>query len=129
MNIRVLGAFGSEGPGQRPSSFLVNDRTLVDAGTVAGGLPVSEQLAIEQIFLTHAHLDHVVGAAFLVEMFATSDVRRAITLAGLAPVVDAVRTGIFNNVIWPDFSVIPGECPSVAYKALHAGTSYQCGDL
>ena len=37
MNIRVLGAFGSEGPGQRPSAFLVNDRTLVDAGSVSGG--------------------------------------------------------------------------------------------
>jgi ribonuclease BN (tRNA processing enzyme) len=129
MNIRVLGAFGSEGPGQRPSSFLVNDRTLVDAGSVAGALALPEQLGIEQIFLTHAHLDHLVGAAYLVEMFATSDVRRAITLAGLAPVVDAVRTGIFNNVIWPDFSTIPRECPAVTYTALAPGESRRFGEL
>ena len=129
MNIRVLGAFGSEGPGQRPSAFLVNDRTLVDAGSVAGGIPLSEQLGIQQIFLTHAHLDHVVGAAFLIETFATCDVQRAVTLAGLPQVVDAVRTGIFNNVIWPDFSTIPRGCPAVVYKSLDAGTPYRFGEL
>src|ERR1051325_7470133 len=111
MNIRVLGAFGSEGPGQRPSSFLVNDRTLVDAGSVAGALPLAEQYQIEHIFLTHAHLDHLVGAAYLIETFATADVGRALTLASLSPVVDAVRSGVFNNVIWPDFSTIPRACP------------------
>src|SRR5438270_2708984 len=109
MNIRVLGAFGGEGPGQRPSAFLVNDRTLVDAGSVSGGLPVPEQLAVEQVLLTHAHLDHVVGAAYLAETFATCGTRRAITIACLTPVIDAVRTGIFNNTVWPDFSVIPGD--------------------
>ena len=129
MNIRVLGAFGSEGPGQRPSSFLVNDRTLVDAGSVAGGMPLSEQLGIQQIFLTHAHLDHVVGAAFLIETFATCDAQRAVTLAGLPEVVEAVRTGIFNNVIWPDFSTIPRGCPAVVYKSLAPATRYQCGEL
>ena len=76
MNIRVLGAFGSEGPGQRPSAFLVNDRTLVDAGSVSGGLTHAEQIAIEHVLLTHAHLDHVVGAAF------TPDNRRLLLLHG-----------------------------------------------
>src|SRR4051812_40699737 len=113
MNIRVLGAFGSEGPGQRPSSFLVNDRTLVDAGSVAGGLALAEQLAIDHALLTHAHLDHVVGAAFLAEMFATSEQVRTLTIAGLTPVIDAISKGIFNNSIWPDFSTIPTGAPAV----------------
>src|SRR5262245_5274716 len=129
MNIRVLGAFGSEGPGQRPSSFLVNERTLVDAGSVAGALPVTEQLAIERIFLTHAHLDHVVGAAFLIELLATIDAQRSLMLAGLPPVVEAVRIGIFNNVIWPDFSKIPTGCPAVTYKPLVPETPHRFGDL
>ena len=33
VRLKVLGAYGSEGPGQRPSAFLVDDRVLVDAGT------------------------------------------------------------------------------------------------
>jgi cAMP phosphodiesterase len=129
MNIRVLGAFGSEGPGQRPSAFLVNDRTLVDAGSVSGALPHAEQLAIEHVLLTHAHLDHLVGAAYLAETFATCDVGRAVTVAGLAPVIDAVRAGIFNNSVWPDFSVIPSECPAVTYRALAPEREHRFGDL
>ena len=129
MNIRVLGAFGSEGPGQRPSAFLVNDRTLVDAGSVAGALPLSDQLAIDTVLLTHAHLDHLVGAAFLAETFATGDVGRAITVAGLPPVVEAVRTGIFNNIIWPNFSQIPPESPAVTYRSLEEKEEHRVGEL
>ena len=129
MNIRVLGAFGSEGPGQRPSAFLVNDRTLVDAGSVSGALPLAEQLAIEHVLLTHAHLDHLVGAAYLAETFATCDVRRAVTIAGLAPVIDAVRTGIFNSSVWPDFSRIPAGCPAVTYHPMAPEREQQFGTL
>src|SRR5262245_27594716 len=129
MNIRVLGAFGSEGPGQRPSAFLVNERTLVDAGSVAGALPLAEQLAIDHAVLTHAHLDHLVGAAYLAETLATLDAQRPLTIAGLAPVIAWVRTGVFNNVIWPDFSAIPREHPAVLYRALKEGKREQVGDL
>jgi cAMP phosphodiesterase len=129
MNIRVLGAFGGEGPGQRPSAFLVNERTLVDAGSVAGGLSLPEQLSIDRALVTHAHLDHVVGAAYLAETLATIDARRAFTLFSLPDVVDALRTGLFNNVIWPDFAAIPREHPAVAYESLTAGTRCRVGDL
>ena len=47
MRVKVLGAFGSEGQGQRPSAFLVDDHVLVDAGTVGGALTVPEQIAID----------------------------------------------------------------------------------
>ena len=47
MKIRVLGAYGAEGLAQRPSAFLVNDRLLIDGGTVGGGLTNSESLAID----------------------------------------------------------------------------------
>jgi cAMP phosphodiesterase len=129
MNIRVLGAFGSEGPGQRPSAFLVNDRTLIDAGSVAGGLSLAEQLAIEHAVLTHAHLDHVVGAAFLAETFATYGATHALTIASLRPVVDGIRTGIFNGKIWPDFSVIPAGRPAVTYRSLNAEEEHAFGSL
>jgi ribonuclease BN (tRNA processing enzyme) len=129
MNIRVLGAFGSEGPGQRPSAFLVNDRTLVDAGSVSGGLPLAEQLAVEHVLLTHAHLDHLVGAAYLAETFATCDVQRPLTMASLPAVVEAVRTGIFNNVVWPNFSAIPRESPAVVYRALASQQEHRVGEL
>jgi len=59
MKIRVLGAYGAEGLGQRPTAFLVNERILVDAGTVGGALTAAEQRLIQHALISHAHLDHV----------------------------------------------------------------------
>jgi hypothetical protein len=55
MKIRVLGAYGAEGLAQRPSAFLVNDRLLIDGGTVGGALATTEQLAIEHALVSHSH--------------------------------------------------------------------------
>ena len=51
--------------GQRPSAFLVDDRVLVDAGTVGAALTVAEQVEIQHALISHAHLDHIAGLAFL----------------------------------------------------------------
>src|SRR2546428_75483 len=67
MKLRVLGAFGGEGLGHRPTAFLINDRTLIDAGTVSSALTVPEQLSIEHALISHSHLDHVAGLRDLSE--------------------------------------------------------------
>lgn len=118
MKIRVLGSYGSEGLGQRPSAFLVNDRVLVDAGTVAAALSVEEQAEIDYALLSHAHLDHTVGLAFLADTLAITGARKPVIAASIAPVVDALRTHCFNDSLWPDFSAIPPDAPVLRFKTL-----------
>src|SRR5258708_6403987 len=118
MKIRVLGAYGAEGLGQRPTSFLVNDRILIDAGTVGGALTMPEQTLIEHALITHSHLDHVAGLAFLTETLAFSETRRPLTVASLEPVVNALRAGVFNNMAWPDFAQIPLDAPVMKDRTL-----------
>jgi cAMP phosphodiesterase len=119
MKLRVLGAFGSAGIGQKPSAFLVNDRVLVDAGTVAGALTVPEQLVIEHAIISHVHLDHIVGLAFMCDTLSSCGEERSVTITGIAPVVDALRDHVFNNLIWPNFAAIPSrEAPVVRYRTL-----------
>lgn len=119
MKIRVLGCYGSEGQGQRPAAFLVNDRVLVDAGTVPAALSVEEQVAIDYALLSHAHLDHVVGLAFLTETLAITAAPKLVIAAGIAPVIDALHTHGFNNSLWPDFSTIPSaEAPVLRFRTL-----------
>src|SRR5260370_1431842 len=64
MKIKVLGSYGSEGQGQRPSALLVDDRVLVDAGTVGGALTAAEQIDVEYALISHAHFDHIAGLCF-----------------------------------------------------------------
>ncbi|HEY3097731.1 MAG TPA: 3',5'-cyclic-nucleotide phosphodiesterase [Methylomirabilota bacterium] len=128
MKIRVLGAYGAEGLGQRPTSFLVNDRILIDAGTVGGALTLPEQSQIEHALITHSHLDHVAGLAFLAETLAFSETRSPLTVASIEPVVHALRVGVFNNMAWPDFAQIPAESPVMKYRTLVEEAEQRVGD-
>src|SRR3989442_15991422 len=106
MKIRVLGAFGGEGLGHRPSAFLINDKILIDGGSVSGALTVAEQPTVEHAIVSHAHLDHIAGLVYLSETLGISEVGAAATIAAIDPVLTTLRAGAFNNTLWPDFSKI-----------------------
>lgn len=129
MKLRVLGAFGGEGLGQRPAAFLVNDHTLIDGGTVSGALSVAEQLEIEHALISHSHLDHVAGLGFLTETLACTASNRPVTIASLEPVVNAMKATVFNNILWPDFAAIPAGAPVVRYRTLVEEAEQRVGDL
>jgi ribonuclease BN (tRNA processing enzyme) len=130
MKIRVLGAYGAEGLAQRPSAFLVNDRILLDGGTVGGALASDEQLAIEHALVSHSHLDHVAGLAYLTETLALCAAQRPLTIASLDPVVTALRTSIFNDIVWPDFTKLPtATAPVLRFQPLKEDVEHQVGDL
>jgi len=119
VKIRVLGAYGGEGRGQRPSAFLVNDHILVDAGTVSGALGPEEQAEIDCALLSHAHLDHVVGLVFLTDTLAITNARKPVIAASIAPVVVDLCAHGFSNSLWPDFSQIPSpDAPVLRYRTL-----------
>jgi len=120
MNIRVLGAFEAK-VRAAPSAFLVNDRTLVDAGSVAGGIPFPNSL--HPADLPHARPSRPRGsAAFLYETFATCDVQRAVTLAGF-PRSSTRRTASSNNSSGR-LQHSSARCPARRVQALDAGTPY-----
>jgi cAMP phosphodiesterase len=130
MKIRVLGAFGSEALGQRPSAFLVNDKILIDGGTVAGALTLPEQLEIEHALVSHPHLDHIAGLAYLTDTLGCAEDRSPLTIASLEPIVDTLHSGVFNNVIWPDFTRIPDpDRPTIKFRVLVEEAEQRVGDL
>lgn len=135
MNLRVLGGFGSVGVHQRPSAFLINGRTLLDAGTVAGALAIGEQFAIEHALISHAHLDHTLGLAFLAETLALVKEAQGPVTAGpvrvlsTAPVVRGLQSSVFNDLAWPDFSRIPPGGPVISYGHLEEDREQRVGDL
>ena len=130
LKIRVLGAFGSEGLGQRPSAFLVDDRVLVDAGTVGGALTVAEQVEIQHALISHAHLDHMAGLAFLTDTLAMVAPDRQVTVSSIEPVIESLRTHAFNDALWPNFTTIPsGSSPVLGFRSLVEEAEARVGDL
>jgi len=112
MRLRVLGCYGGALPGHRTTNFLVNETTAIDAGALAFGLTFEEQCKIRNVFISHAHLDHTNSLPFLIDnVFGCID--HVITVYSIAPVIESMRTHLFNNDTWPDFTVIPDEASAI----------------
>lgn len=124
MKIRVLGCHGAQLPGYNTTSFLLNDNILMDAGTVTSLLSLDEQVAIDYIFVTHAHLDHVKDIAFLADNLHVRK-KYPVEIITTQGIIDILRANLFNNIIWPDFSEIPNsETPIIKYRPIDPGCSY-----
>ncbi len=54
----MLGCSAGLGGPRRTSSLLLSEQTRMDAGSGVGDLELAQLLAIRQVLLTHAHLDH-----------------------------------------------------------------------
>jgi ribonuclease BN (tRNA processing enzyme) len=125
LKVRVLGCSGSIAAGCRTSSFLVDDTVLFDAGTGVGDMPHEDIARIDHIFLTHSHLDHVLGVGLLADTglrLRMAARRPPVQVYALRDTLKALRVHIFNGVIWPDFTVIPSpEQPALAFVEVTLG--------
>ena len=110
MILQVLGCSGSIAAGCKTTAFLLDDDVLIDAGTGVGDMPLDALARVDHILITHSHLDHILAIALLADA-----VMRLRSAAGSAPIqvhalpetLAALRTHIFNGIIWPDFTRLP----------------------
>jgi ribonuclease BN (tRNA processing enzyme) len=106
MKIEILGCYGNVTGNYRATSFLVNDTLLIDAGTTTEVLDDNRSRKIENIIISHTHIDHVKGIFSLVDELAMLD-REGLRLISLKNILDIISKNLFNNLIWPDFTIIP----------------------
>ena len=110
MIFNVLGCSGAIAAGCRTTAFLLDDDVLLDAGTGVGDVPLEALARIDHILISHSHLDHVLSIGLLAD--AVMRLRQAqgkgpIQVHALPQTLQALRTHIFNGVIWPDFTRLP----------------------
>ena len=131
MQIRVLGCSGSIASGSRTTSFLIDDEVLIDAGSGVGDLSLDELSRIDHIFITHSHLDHVLSIGLLADSVTrrrVASARPPVQVHALAATLAALRTHIFNGVIWPDFTRLPSaEHPVLVFHEVVVGDIISLG--
>lgn len=121
MQIKILGCSGGVGGNLRTTSFLIDDDVLIDAGTGLGDLPLNQMTGIRHIFLTHSHMDHLACLPLLADsMFGIHD--EPIVIHAQEKTIKAMKTHIFNWVIWPDFSELPSkDRPCIRFEIMNPG--------
>ncbi len=129
MKIKVLGCSGAVLPGHNATSFLINDDTLLDAGTVTSVLDIEEQAKIKNILITHLHLDHVKDLFFLADNL-IGRVNEPISVLSVKKVLDGLREHFFNKTIWPDFAALPNyDSPLLKFVPISENEPFPIGGL
>lgn len=119
MRLQVLGCSGGIAAGLSTTAFRIDDDILVDGGTGVGHLAIDEMRAIRHAFLSHVHLDHTAGLALLIDTAFECLIGDPLTIHARPETMHALRAHIFNDVVWPDFSLLPDPDHSVLRFAEH----------
>jgi ribonuclease BN (tRNA processing enzyme) len=109
MRVKVIGCSGAEFPGHNAPGFLLDNETVFDAGSLTGVLDEKAQLRIKNIFVTHAHLDHIRSIPFLADNIITGRKSHQINILSIPPVLSTIKKHLFNSSMWPDFTIIPNS--------------------
>ncbi|KAI9766930.1 MAG: 3',5'-cyclic-nucleotide phosphodiesterase pde1 [Geoglossum simile] len=81
---------------------------------------------VSTYLITHPHLDHISG--FVVNTASFQHTSRPKRLAGLPSTIHAIKTHIFNDVIWPNLSDEDGGVGLMSYRRLTEGEDMDVGD-
>jgi len=107
MKIKVLGCSGAEFPGHYPPGFLLDRKILFDAGTLNNVLVEKDQLKVEDLFITHAHMDHIREIPFLADNIIIGGWKHRMNIFSISPVIKAIKNNLLNSKLWPDMTVLP----------------------
>jgi len=119
--LTVLGCSGGIAADLRTTCLMLDGDILIDAGTGAGDLTLSQMLGIHAVFLTHSHLDHTALLPMLADAVGP---RRNIplTVYALPETIAALKQDVFNFRLWPDYTVLPSpDKPYVRFSPVKVG--------
>ena len=102
MRLHCLGTAGYHPNARRHTScyFLPQSGILLDAGTGVFRLAPLIQTDTIDILLSHAHLDHICGLTFLLDVFYQRPIKR-LRIWGEKAKLDAIKTHLFSDLIFP----------------------------
>ncbi|MCJ7663160.1 MAG: MBL fold metallo-hydrolase, partial [Desulfobacterales bacterium] len=124
MRIKVLGCYGTEFLRFKSCGFLINGSVMLDAGSIVSTLSLEEQRGVQDIFITHSHLDHIKDIFFLSNNL-LEDKGRTIKIYSTAAILESLKRHFINGIICPDFTSIPlGDGYVLGFETIQEGVFY-----
>jgi ribonuclease BN (tRNA processing enzyme) len=113
-----------DGRQQLLTTYLINDTLAIDAGAIAIGLSVEEQLRLRSIIITHTHLDHVISLPlFITNLF--EEIREPIKLYATPSDFDALSQHLFNPRVWITLDTLKHEEKDLlSFNEMRSGESF-----
>jgi len=127
--IEILGAYGTRSKECATSSILLNKQNVMDAGNLIAGLE-TRCIELENIWITHAHLDHIVDIASMIDNY-YGQRRVSLNILGLPSTLSSIQKNILNDEVWPDFSKIKlknQDAMAITYTEIQLNKEYQISE-
>ncbi len=120
---------GGYSAGQHLTSFVIDGRVALDAGSLAMAASENERRSVRDIVLTHAHLDHIAGLPLFVDdLFAS--LTEPIRVHATREVHEVLERDVFNWSVYPRFSELNNENgPVLEYRPFTLGSEFSIGGL
>lgn len=127
MKLKVLGCHGGELPGCKSTCFLVDDRLALDAGALTSTIPLDELVKVDDILLTHSHLDHVKDLPLMADLIVGRR-DKPVVVHSNTECIATLKSSLFNNELWPDFTRIPTtKNPVLKLRAFKSSANVKVG--
>lgn len=127
MQVKIIGGQGGVTPTTKATSYLIDGVLLIDAGSVASGISIEAQTAVDHILISHSHLDHISDLAFLADnCFGLKG--RPFEIYCHQKVRENIMTHLLNDEIWPDFTKLPNsKNPTLRFHSVEPEQIFDLG--
>jgi ribonuclease BN (tRNA processing enzyme) len=133
LEARFVGTHQAESADKHFTSILIDGILAIDAGALASGLSLADQLAIEHVLITHRHWDHLKDLPALgFNRYSAAQSGRDVHVVDVwsdDDVLFTVRDLMLTSRYWIDFFAAPDpDKPIYRHRPIHPGKTFQVGD-
>ncbi|MGE3165420.1 MAG: MBL fold metallo-hydrolase [Planctomycetota bacterium] len=129
MRVQLLPSSTADPAQQFLTSFLIDERVAIDAGAIGFAGSIEEQRRIQDVFISHSHIDHMASLPVFLEN-TYSPTPDCVRVHGSRAVIECLRNDVFNNRLWPDFITLSKSCPPfLEVREIEAGKPLAVGGL
>ncbi|HEX5417748.1 MAG TPA: MBL fold metallo-hydrolase [Chloroflexota bacterium] len=134
MQVTIIGAHQAETAQFRFPTILVDGGLAIDAGSLASGLSVDQQLNVTDVLITHQHWDHVKdlnGFGFnLYTKFSSGGGPTATVVFCTDEVKQSLEKTTLSPGVWMDFFNIPDAVhPTFIHRSVQPNGEYFVGQF
>ncbi len=128
MEIKILGCSGGRTPDHELTSYLIDDSLLIDTGSAASTMSLELQENLNNIFITHAHLDHIIGIAHIYDN--TRNLRvHPLHVYGTEPVLRNIREHLLVPSIMPNYNPKDKGEPGINFHPIALEIPFRIGNF
>lgn len=114
---------------QRLTCYLIDDCVTLDAGSIAIALTTEQRARVQDIIVTHVHMDHIASLPiFIDDLYPT--LTQPMRIHATPEVIERLERDVFNWNVYPRFSELKNDFGAVMeYVPIQPGKEFKVAHL